>query len=119
MQALIDFEGWRKWRGFADEPQSPMIDTHTSPLHIGANGVSRKTSAASSATSPTTRKIDASPSEIKRKSPLLELGKPTDLLLEESSGTGSGESNETLDSPVEDASEPSGDIDPHNPLGVS
>ncbi|EAW12786.1 putative response regulator [Aspergillus clavatus NRRL 1] len=128
MQALIDFEGWRKWRGFADEPQSssPPIDSHTSPLHIGANGVSRKTSTASSATSPTTRKIDAGPGEIKRKPLLPELAKPADLLPEEPSGSGSGESNETLDSPasplalpVGDAGEPSGDIGPHVPLNAS
>lgn len=35
MQALIDFEGWRKWRGFADPPLPyPLID-HGSPMQAG------------------------------------------------------------------------------------
>lgn len=36
MQALIDFEGWRKWRGFADPaPSSVTIDSATSPMQAG------------------------------------------------------------------------------------
>ncbi|KAJ6072271.1 hypothetical protein N7467_010356 [Penicillium canescens] len=37
MQALIDFEGWRKWRGFMDSPRStsPAIDTAASPMQGG------------------------------------------------------------------------------------
>jgi len=37
MQALIDFDGWRKWRGFNDDPEpspSPTTDGHTSPMHM-------------------------------------------------------------------------------------
>ncbi|CAG8931842.1 unnamed protein product [Penicillium salamii] len=37
MQALIDFEGWRKWRGFQDSPvpTSPAIDSAASPMQGG------------------------------------------------------------------------------------
>ncbi|CDM36072.1 hypothetical protein DTO013E5_5553 [Penicillium roqueforti] len=37
MQALIDFEGWRKWRGFMDSPRaaSPTVDTSSSPMQGG------------------------------------------------------------------------------------
>lgn len=37
MQALIDFEGWRKWRGFQDSPapSSPAIDSAASPMQGG------------------------------------------------------------------------------------
>ena len=39
MQALIDFEGWRKWRGFNDNPlPTPLADGHTSPMHTGSHG---------------------------------------------------------------------------------
>lgn len=37
MQALIDFDGWRKWRGFNDDPEpspSPTTDGHTSPMRM-------------------------------------------------------------------------------------
>lgn len=38
MQALIDFEGWRKWRGFLDSPQSssPNPDSAASPMQDGS-----------------------------------------------------------------------------------
>jgi osomolarity two-component system response regulator SSK1 len=37
MQALIDFEGWRKWRGFMDSPgpSTPATDTAASPMQGG------------------------------------------------------------------------------------
>lgn len=36
MQALIDFEGWRKWRGFMDSPApSPVADPAASPMQGG------------------------------------------------------------------------------------
>ena len=37
MQALIDFEGWRKWRGFMDSPRSssPGFDNAASPMQGG------------------------------------------------------------------------------------
>lgn len=37
MQALIDFEGWRKWRGFMDSPSSssPDVGSATSPMQKG------------------------------------------------------------------------------------
>lgn len=38
MQALIDFEGWRKWRGFNDNPlPTPLAAGHTSPMHTGSH----------------------------------------------------------------------------------
>lgn len=38
MQALIDFEGWRKWRGFMDSPRSssPAFDNAASPMQGGS-----------------------------------------------------------------------------------
>jgi osomolarity two-component system response regulator SSK1 len=121
MQALIDFEGWRKWRGFADEPQSssPTDGGLTSPLQTGANGVSSRnsTSSSSGAVNATARELDAGPGAGKRKSTVPELTKPVDILPEEPPGSGSGEGNETLDSPasplesvhVGDPTEPSND----------
>lgn len=42
MQALIDFDGWRRWRGFIDSSpvssQSASIDKEASPLQVGNNG---------------------------------------------------------------------------------
>lgn len=36
MQALIDFEGWRKWRGFMDSPRAASpVDTSASPMQGG------------------------------------------------------------------------------------
>ncbi|PKY06269.1 hypothetical protein P168DRAFT_288216 [Aspergillus campestris IBT 28561] len=35
MQALIDFEGWRKWRGYADDKPPAIIDGDASPMRIG------------------------------------------------------------------------------------
>ena len=35
MQALIDFEGWRKWRGYVDDKQPAVIDGDASPMRIG------------------------------------------------------------------------------------
>ncbi|KAL4888806.1 CheY-like superfamily [Aspergillus ambiguus] len=47
MQALIDFEGWRKWRGFADSNQSsPISEGHTSPLQVGHEGSLKKSPSA-------------------------------------------------------------------------
>jgi osomolarity two-component system response regulator SSK1 len=47
MQALIDFEGWRKWRGFADSNQSsPTSEGHTSPLQVGHEGSLKKSPSA-------------------------------------------------------------------------
>ncbi|KAF7158216.1 hypothetical protein CNMCM6106_004582 [Aspergillus hiratsukae] len=121
MQALIDFEGWRKWRGFADETRSssPTDGGLTSPLQTGANGVSSRTSASSSSgvVNATPQPIDAGPGASKRKPIVPELSKPADILPEESPGSGSGEGNEALDSPaspitsvdVADPTEPPGD----------
>lgn len=37
MQALIDFEGWRKWRGFVDDPlPTSVTDGHASPMHMSS-----------------------------------------------------------------------------------
>ncbi|GIJ85762.1 ssk1 response regulator receiver [Aspergillus pseudoviridinutans] len=130
MQALIDFEGWRKWRGFADEApsSSPTDGGLTSPLQTGANGVSSRTSTSSSsgAVNATARELDAGPGAGKRKSTVPELTKPVDILPGEPPGSGSGEGNETLDSPaspltsvhVGDPTEPSNDEE-HQALGAT
>ncbi|KAA8641891.1 hypothetical protein EYZ11_002162 [Aspergillus tanneri] len=45
MQALIDFEGWRKWRGFAVEQQAPpWSDGPTGPMQISTGGASKQSS---------------------------------------------------------------------------
>lgn len=54
MQALIDFEGWRKWRGFADSnTSSPTSEGYTSPLQMGNDAHKKPSSAA-----PATRQLD-------------------------------------------------------------
>lgn len=38
MQALIDFEGWRKWRGYADSVPSIGVASGTAGSHIDKAG---------------------------------------------------------------------------------
>ncbi|PYH95326.1 hypothetical protein BO71DRAFT_474179 [Aspergillus ellipticus CBS 707.79] len=95
MQALIDFEGWRKWRGYANEPlPSPIIsDGHTSPMQTGGDGPSRKPSPAMSPSPASTPSQGVPGTKKERKS--LTLLRPIDVTPEDSSGSGEG-----LDSPA-------------------
>ncbi|OJJ41594.1 hypothetical protein ASPWEDRAFT_99575, partial [Aspergillus wentii DTO 134E9] len=67
MQALIDFEGWRKWRGFANDPkpdhEPPTTDGHASPMQVGTNGVPKTTAPAtpSSLRSPAPQEVERDP----------------------------------------------------------
>ncbi|PWY75145.1 hypothetical protein BO70DRAFT_412373 [Aspergillus heteromorphus CBS 117.55] len=95
MQALIDFEGWRKWRGYADEALSPIIsDGHTSPMQIGGDGVSRKPSPTISPSPSSTASQGGFGAKKERKS--LSFLRPIDVTPEDSSGSGEG----GLDSPA-------------------
>ena len=92
MQALIDFTGWRKWRGYADSPQSGLAPTGkgsgavTSPMQDGeALGIPNE------AVSPSARKTaDARGNAQQRPSAAVIPGEAGE------SGT-SGSSDDTLD----------------------
>ncbi|KAL4943415.1 hypothetical protein BDV06DRAFT_234715 [Aspergillus oleicola] len=63
MQALIDFEGWRKWRGFATDPHSDSgsASGRSSPAAArgsGSNSASHRASPIASP-SPSAKKLDA------------------------------------------------------------
>ncbi|KAL4955183.1 hypothetical protein BDW69DRAFT_161447 [Aspergillus filifer] len=90
MQALIDFEGWRKWRGFADpNSHSDSGSGRSSPATAKGSGSTRTSPIASP--SPSAKKLDAK-NRLKRD------------LLEDSPDSGSGS-----DSPVGLTGEFSGD----------
>ncbi|OJJ95334.1 hypothetical protein ASPACDRAFT_12503, partial [Aspergillus aculeatus ATCC 16872] len=92
MQALIDFEGWRKWRGYANDTcYFPTAEGHTSPMQTGPETASKKPSPS----------ITPSPSSVlsqngKKERKALHLPQLIDVTPEDSSGSGSGEG---LDSP--------------------
>ncbi|GAB1208023.1 hypothetical protein APSETT445_006760 [Aspergillus pseudonomiae] len=83
MQALIDFEGWRKWRGYANDNQSSATPTHA---QLENGRVTKKYSPALP---------DSSFQETAAR--LLHLPKPSDLLPEDSSG---GEAPDSPASPL-------------------
>lgn len=97
MQALIDFEGWRKWRGFADISQlSTSTDPVTSPMRVGQHGHLEKPERDSSSESHSTPRPDGVNESKEGPNP----PRPTDAIArEDSSGSGSG-SADTLDSPA-------------------
>lgn len=57
MQALIDFEGWRKWRGFMDNQSDSSNAASGSGSGSGSNSNGVTASAASP--SPATKKLEA------------------------------------------------------------
>ncbi|KAJ5146054.1 CheY-like superfamily [Penicillium bovifimosum] len=112
MQALIDFEGWRKWRGFVDSPRpaspaTPAIDSSASPMQGGYRTEPHEPS------SPSISRADAKKSDETDRPSLPDAAQ---LLREDSWGSGSPD---TLDSPsspqlpTPDAAAPS-DIPPLN-----
>ena len=82
MQALIDFEGWRKWRGYATDHQSSATPTHA---QLENGRVINKYSALPESSFQNTA------------SQFLHLPKPSDLLPEDSSG---GEAPDSPASPL-------------------
>ncbi|KAJ5948884.1 hypothetical protein N7454_002191 [Penicillium verhagenii] len=92
MQALIDFEGWRKWRGFMDSPRpmSPRFDSAASPMQTGARDASKPAEAPSPSITRTKSKIKG----IKRPS----LPDAAEVLREDSWGSGSGDTGESATS---------------------
>ncbi|KAF9893957.1 ssk1 response regulator receiver [Aspergillus nanangensis] len=95
MQALIDFEGWRKWRGFIDSNQSsPTSEGHTSPMQMGNDAPSKKSSSAVDLPSRRLedRKTNGTYSRLARSK--------AEAAAEDSSGSGSGEGADSPDSPI-------------------
>ncbi|KAJ6107868.1 hypothetical protein N7523_009191 [Penicillium sp. IBT 18751x] len=87
MQALIDFEGWRKWRGFMDSPRSssPGFDSAASPMQGG----SRQESAShTQLASPLVNRSNAKLPRHKLQRP--HLPDAGEILREDSWGSGSG-----------------------------
>ncbi|KAJ5672607.1 hypothetical protein N7507_001734 [Penicillium longicatenatum] len=87
MQALIDFEGWRKWRGFLDSPRpmSPSFDSAASPMQTGNSP--NQTEAPSPSITRTKSKVKG----IKRPS----LPEAAEVLREDSWGSGSGDTGDS------------------------
>lgn len=95
MQALIDYEGWRKWRGFLDSPSSspPDYNSAASPMQGG----SRHDLSRPEPPSPSTSRHAAN------SKPYHKLQRPplpgaAEILREDSLASGSG-SDDTAESP--------------------
>ncbi|KAJ5451220.1 CheY-like superfamily [Penicillium cf. griseofulvum] len=103
MQALIDFEGWRKWRGFLDSPRpaSPDVDTTASPMQGGYRKEPPKVDPPSPSSSRIASKSDRL--EPKRHPP------DAQILREDSWGSGSPD---TIDSPLSPHLPTPGDVAP-------
>ncbi|PYI05303.1 hypothetical protein BO78DRAFT_149723 [Aspergillus sclerotiicarbonarius CBS 121057] len=109
MQALIDFEGWRKWRGYADDTQpSPTSEGHTSPMQTGGDGALRKFSPVVPPSPSSTLSQGAN----KRERKTLSFPKPIDVTPEDSSGSGSGEGLDSPGSPLTSVPVADGPADP-------
>ncbi|KAJ5966377.1 hypothetical protein N7481_013091 [Penicillium waksmanii] len=98
MQALIDFEGWRKWRGFLDTPpsSSPSLDSAASPMQTGHRN-DFVTSADGSTSPSTTRHTKNKPSS--NGLPRPHIPDAAELLREDSWGSGSGDTGDSGLSP--------------------
>lgn len=90
MQALIDYEGWRKWRGFLDSPKptSPAIDDVASPMQSGNHESATKPDSGSPLASRTTH---LPKTRIKRP----HLPEAAEILREDSWGSGSIDTEKT------------------------
>ncbi|KAJ5573992.1 uncharacterized protein N7459_008419 [Penicillium hispanicum] len=111
MQALIDFEGWRKWRGFMDSPRSPSpnVDSGSSPMQGARNEYVSPTDPGSPLVSRTAAKTK--PARPKRPN----LPDAAEILREDSWGSGSGD---TADSPTSPQTDPV-DLDVNPPDDAS
>lgn len=105
MQALIDFEGWRKWRGFMDSPRSssPAIDSAASPMQGGYRAEPTQEDPASPSSVRTSFKKTKAGSEARPSLP-----DSAEILREDSWGSGSPDS---IDSPSSPQTTP-GDLAP-------
>lgn len=92
MQALIDFEGWRKWRGFMDSPRamSPGFDSAASPMQTGT----RESPKQLEAPSPSITRTKSKSKGLKRPS----LPEAAEVLREDSWGSGSGDTGDSVTS---------------------
>lgn len=99
MQALIDFEGWRKWRGFIDAPQStsPSIDSGASPMQVGNhNEFAAQLHPTSPSVSHTTTTATSNPiSAVRHHPPKSVLPDAADLTREDSWGSANGDTAES------------------------
>ncbi|KAI2793777.1 hypothetical protein POX_a00362 [Penicillium oxalicum] len=93
MQALIDFEGWRKWRGFQDSPRSasPNFDSAASPMQTGNHN---DTNSKIDPQSPSTTRGSSKPRARPRRPHLPD---NDEIMREDSWGSGSGDN---ADSPI-------------------
>lgn len=90
MQALIDFEGWRKWRGFADTSRS------SATARTNGSGEPEQSEPSSPSESRSTATLKAEGAGVSKQ--YAQPPRPTDSVgREDSSGSGS---TDTLDSPV-------------------
>lgn len=105
MQALIDYEGWRKWRGFLDSPRpsSPDHNSAASPMQGGSQHASM------SQPEPASPSVDrqtakSKPSRHKLQRP--HIPDAEQILREDSwasgSGSGSGDTADSALSPLTD-----------------
>ncbi|KAJ5735634.1 uncharacterized protein N7483_000759 [Penicillium malachiteum] len=108
MQALIDFEGWRKWRGFVDSPRSrsPNFHNAASPMQTG----SRETISQPELSSPSISRTTGKPKAKGLKRPTLP--DADEILREDSWGSGSGD---TGDSATTSLDATPADVDPNAP----
>ncbi|KAJ5317556.1 hypothetical protein PENANT_c079G06073 [Penicillium antarcticum] len=106
MQALIDFEGWRKWRGFMDSPRpsSPAIDNAASPMQGGHRVEPAQEDPSSPSSARTTFKTPK-PDQLKDRPGLPD---SAEIMREDSWGSGSPDS---IDSPSSPQTTP-GDLAP-------
>jgi hypothetical protein len=86
MQALIDFEGWRKWRGFMDSPRSssPGVDEAASPMQGGSRHES------TSHTQPASPLVSRTSGKTRHNLERPHLPDAGEILREDSWGSGSG-----------------------------
>lgn len=104
MQALIDFDGWRKWRGFQDSPRSasPTSDSAAaSPMQTGSHN---QTTAKPDPGSPSLSRTATKPKARQRRPHLPDAD---EIMREDSWGSGSG----SADSPTSPETTPGVDAD--------
>jgi len=103
MQALIDFEGWRKWRGFMDSSRSasPGFDGAASPMQ-GSNH--HRSPSQTQPASPSLTRTASKQNHHKLQRP--NLPDAREILREDSWGSGSG--GDTADSSSPPVAPPAG-----------
>lgn len=94
MQALIDFDGWRKWRGFQDSTRSssPNFDSAASPMQTGNHNET------SSKPDPGSPSLSRNSTKAKNRPKRPHLPDNDEIMREDSWGSGSGDAD-SLTSP--------------------